>query len=269
MPPRNTSGKQRAAVEILSLQQVLSILNELEFEHAMLVGGQAVLLYAAVYNLGNNIQLGVSGDIDLIAKASVAQQLAARLKNAKLTLAKIDDHTINSAVIAVDLNDQQFFQIDCLNEVSGLETEKILMRAAQIDLQTGNTIKIINPLDLLTSKLHNVCHIPGKRDKQGLDQARIAIQIARNYLASMVAENEVDALKAINAHIESCLSKTYVTAHAEYGLDAFSIIDELTLTHTTFLNEQLPRVRLRYNTRLGKHHSLLARRDALEKRRTR
>jgi hypothetical protein len=230
-------NKRRSVPVALTYEQVLDILGKVDFEEVILVGGQAVLMYASVFRLGNNIELGISGDVDLIGKAGAAQALAAKIKNCQITLATFDSNTINSAVIAVDLNDDEFFQIDFLTHVSGVDSSSLAKRAQELDLtypKVGShaidnpiVVKIINPLDLLTSKLHNYVSIPSKRDAQGLAQANLAIQIVKCYLQDLADSDRESFDRALKVFCTQCLSDPYVEADARYGLNAFSILNSL------------------------------------------
>jgi hypothetical protein len=257
---------RRSVPETLTLEQVIYILEKVDFEEAVLVGGQAVLLYAQTYKLGNNIELGVSGDIDLIAKATVASKLAALIKNSQLTVATLDSNTFNTAVLAVDLNDQLFIQVDFLSAIAGLDTHKVESRTEKIRIGDNFKCRVINPLDLLTSKLHNLANIPSKRDEQGRNQAKLSIDIAHHYLKSIVAHSEMLGLKAVEAHFSNCCTEAYVVADVEYGLDAFALIEKLGIVHENFNSERFPQMHAFYLKQKSKRIALLKRREALANR---
>lgn len=249
----------RTVPEILSLNQVLEILHKVDFEEAILVGGQAVLLYAQVYGLSDSIELGISGDIDLIAKANVAVALKEKIKSSQLTLASIDSHTINTAVLAVDLNDRQFLQVDFLSAIAGLSTAKIEQRTVELTLPQGIPCRIINPLDLLTSKLYNLATIPSKRDKQGIQQAKLALDIATRYLVDAIAADQQMSLKIVEAYFKNCCEKSYVVADVEFDLPAFARIESLEIQNRNFKEIRLPQMKKYYATLRQKHIKLLKR----------
>lgn len=255
-----TPRPKRTVPETLTLQQVLRILKEVDFEEAILVGGQAVLLYANVYGLSEKIELGVSGDIDLLARGSCALALKAKFKNSKVSLATIDDNTINTAVLAVDLSDTQFLQVDFLREVSGLDTERIRDRVVEIELEPGVNCKIINPLDLLSSKLYNLANIPSKRDTQGINQAFMALDIAEQYLKQALENADPrHSSKIVEVFFRNCCQKYYVACDVKYGMRAFSLMDSLDFHAEGFTSKRLPQMRAYYQKLRDKHLSGLSR----------
>ena len=252
---------RRTVPEVLTLEQVLEILKNVDFEEAVLVGGQAVLLYAQAYRLGNNIELGISGDIDLIAKATTATKLAGLIKNSQLTIATLDSNTFNTAVLAVDLNDEHFLQVDFLSSIAGVDTHKATNRSEKIRIGEDFKCRLINPLDLLTSKLYNVANIPSKRDLQGINQAQLSIEIAHRYLKTALTNSEPIGLKVVEAHFANCCTEAYVIADVDYNLDAFSLIKSLEITHERFKSTRYPQMEAFYQKQRAKRIALLKRRN--------
>lgn len=265
------NNKRKTVPAALSYEQVLEILNEVDFEEAILVGGQAVLMYASVFHLGNKIELGISGDVDLIGKATAAQALAARLKDSKITLASFDSNTINTAVIAIDLNEDEFVQIDFLSHISGVDSSRLEKRVQEIEVQFSEesdenkplVIKIINPLDLLTSKLHNYVTIESKRDAQGLAQARLAIEIAHRYLQDLAHSDQDSFDRALKVFCDQCLTPPYIEADVRYGLKAFSMLSEIDGFNPLFLEKDFPNRQRSYDKKVTLYKGLMERQEAL------
>lgn len=265
------NNKRKTVPAVLSYEQVLEILSEVDFEETILVGGQAVLMYASVFHLGNKIELGISGDIDLIGKATAAQTLAARIKDSKITLATLDSNTINTAVIAIDLNDDEFVQIDFLSQITGVDSYQLIKRAEEIDVQFSKegeddkplVIKIINPLDLLTSKLHNYVTIASKRDAQGRAQAELSIEIAHRYLQELAHSDQDSFDRALKAFCDQCLTPAYVESDVRYGLNAFSMLCEIEGFNPLFLEKDYPNRQRAYDKKVASYKRLMQRQEEL------
>lgn len=263
------NNKRKTVPAALSYEQVLDILSEVDFEETILVGGQAVLMYASVFHLGNKIELGISGDIDLIGKATAAQNLAARIKDSKISLASLDSNTINTAVIAIDLNDDEYVQIDFLSHITGVDSSKLIKRAEEIDVQFPDeddkplVIKIINPLDLLTSKLHNYVTIASKRDAQGRAQAELSIAIAHRYLQDLALSDQESFDRALKAFCDQCLTTSYVEADVRYGLKAFSMLREIEGFNPLFLEKDYPNRQRAYDKKVASYKRLMQRQEEL------
>lgn len=61
-------------------------------------------------------------------------------------------------------------------------------RAVTIHFGDGARLQVLHPLDALASRLKNLAALPSKRDRQGIAEAQLTIDIARRYSEQVVRE---------------------------------------------------------------------------------
>lgn len=182
--------KNLSNAKMLSYEEVVELLRGAQDEDLVLVGGQAVLIYAHLYHL-EDIVTGVSGDLDLLGSVSSAKRYAAKFESMdSLRIADLSDNTLNTAILAVNLNalGSDPIIVDFIANVGGLKAQEVSEHALQIDLSDG-TVKVIHPFHLLQSKLHNIVHIPQKKTVQGLRQLELTLKIAELYFEEIMSDS--------------------------------------------------------------------------------
>lgn len=155
-------------------------------EDAVLIGGMAVNLWANAYGIETNIPV-FTDDIafygDHIAIEEAANRLRAQGEDVTTYLATLDDATPNSGKLSIAPRTpgDEATGIDFLSRIDGLSTDDIVSRA--VPMQVGNaTINVLHPILLLENKINNLALYPVKRNPAGVEQARLAIAIARCFL---------------------------------------------------------------------------------------
>ncbi|MGA7540073.1 MAG: hypothetical protein WBW93_15060 [Steroidobacteraceae bacterium] len=173
----------------LSSDEVRQILENSN-EDAVLVGGQALALWSQIYHVRPPHELsgGISADIDFIGSVSAAKTLGRALNRSggswKLHEVDPDDATPQTAKLSLTVKDEGYKEIDFLWAIVGVNTDQVKTRAVEMRLPgLSRGVKIIHPLDLLTSRLQNLAHIPEKRDAQGVAQGRLAISVVRAFIS--------------------------------------------------------------------------------------
>lgn len=159
---------------------------------ALLVGGQALAFWAQYYGITPVGVLGVNvtSDADFLGSAEIARELAEVLKPKgwRYWRATMDDATAQTAKLSKRVEGQGIKQVDFLGNIVGLDSERIRRRAVTLHLAEGTQLKVLHPLDVLESRLKNLAALPSKRNRQGIAQARLAIDITRGYLEQLVRE---------------------------------------------------------------------------------
>lgn len=181
--------KNISDVKLLGYEEVVQLLRGAQHEDLVLVGGQAVLIYAHLYRF-EDIVTGVSGDLDLLGSVSSAKKYAAKFESMdSLRIADLSDNTLNTAILAVNLNTlgHDPIIVDFIANVGGLKAQEVSEHALQVDL-SGGTVKVIHPFHLLQSKLHNIVHIPAKETVQSLRQLEITLRIAEMCFKDIVKD---------------------------------------------------------------------------------
>jgi hypothetical protein len=76
-----------------------------------------------------------------------------------------------------------------------ITTEAITNRAVLAESPTGR-FRVMHPLDVLQSRLENVYGLADKQDEHGVAQLRVAIDMARKFLADIASQEAAGADKS-------------------------------------------------------------------------
>jgi len=196
------------------------LIRESSSEKSVLVGGQAVAFWAGYYGIQSRLP-ALTTDIDYLGTAADARKADARISfRHALKIATFDDATPNTAVITVELEGyDEPILIDYLASIVGLDSRDVRKGAVLIDFD-GVRLHVLHPLQLLESKIHNLYRIESKRTAEGIEQARLAIEIAGAFVAGQVDEKRDQ--KQLTGLIDN-IGKFAATTPACFSRLAFSL----------------------------------------------
>ena len=234
----------------LSSDEVRQILEN-SSEDAVLVGGQALALWSEIYHLlpPNELSGGISADIDFIGSVSAAKGVGQALNRSggRWKLHEVDpgDATPQTAKLSLTLKDEGYKEIDFLWAIVGVNTDQVKTRAVEMRLPgLSRGVKIIHPLDLLASRLHNLADIPEKRDAQGVAQGRLAITVVRAFISRAHSTlPERDVVPFVEEVRRIALNKKLGRVYYEYGFDVLSAVPVELFTNEDFLSKRWPQIR--------------------------
>lgn len=230
-------------------------LTDGEFDHvlracdgrALLVGGQSLAFWAKHYNVPLPGVLGtcVTGDVDFIGTADVALDLAVSLRHQGWRYWKpsIDDATPHTAKLSKRVEGQGIKQIDFLSAIVGLNTEQIMKRARNIRLADGTQARVLHPLDVLESRLWNVCILPSKRTSQYIAQVTLAINVARQYFEQLLREQSTRQLLKGAERIGNIAQDARLAAEFNrYGFDVLQAVPAERFPSEEFQAKRWPQI---------------------------
>ena len=202
---------------LLRPQDAATLVAQTRSDKAVLIGGQAVAFWAQYYGIESRLP-ALTGDIDYLATLSEAKRISARLKIPHtLKVASLDDHTPNSAVISIDMDGYpEPVLIDYLTGIIGVKSEAITKSAVVIEFE-GEPIRVLHPLHLLQAKIWNLYRLEEKRNQEGIEQARLAIEIA----AAFIQQQKMPRRELLNA-IEA-IGRFAATAPARFVAERFGL----------------------------------------------
>lgn len=204
----------------LSQAEGIALIAQTASPRAVLVGGQAIAVWARYFGIPSQVA-ALTRDVDYLGSAADAKRASANMTLAhKLRIARLDDGTPNTAVIAIQLaGHEDAVLIDYLAEIAGPTAAEIRRTAVSIQ-SDGATLRIMHPLLLLQSKMANLQRFESKRTAEGVEQARLAICIAAKYIDTLVAGKPAqrEILRAVQS-----VAKFAATAPAQYARDEFSL----------------------------------------------
>jgi hypothetical protein len=166
--------------------ELLARILELAGTEMILVGGQALVFWAAYYSVPTP-PIAVTKDVDFVGTRADVERLARGL-GAKATFRRQKDLTLLAGQIEKDLPGGDYINIDVLSRVYGdVSTESLAKRAIVAESPAGK-FRVMHPLDVLQGRLENVYGLVEKQDEHGIAQLQLAIAMVRKFLADITSQ---------------------------------------------------------------------------------
>lgn len=192
----------------------------------VLVGGQALAFWVDFFNLPAP-ETGtpyLTQDADFLGMRQEAQFLAKQL-GANISIATLEDSTPNSAVLSFIGHAGQRLLIDFLSTIVGLNNDEMRRLAVPFEYH-GQHLYVLHPLMSLESRFHNLHILPSKREANGIAQARIAVEVAKQYVETQLLNGEFRlAYKAAQRIANLAQSKAGKFVWQKYGIDPLVTIN--------------------------------------------
>lgn len=174
--------------EMLAIREVALLVGHATSD-AVLVGGQSVLFWAEIYGVIPKDDIpALTEDVDFVAGltdiSDAENALSAKYK-VDLRIAGMDDASVNSGKMTVHHPVFGKLNIDFLRMITGLDTSDVTANAISLSVD-GINFKIISPINLLKSKISNIGAHLNKRNVEGVEQAKLAIEIASRYMIEKI-----------------------------------------------------------------------------------
>ena len=205
----------------------------------LLVGGQALAFWADHLQVERPESLvsGVTADADFIGDAVLATTLGKRL-GWQTWIPSIDDSTPQTGKVTHRTRSGDIKQVDFLSGVVGLTTKDLARRAIEMDVPDVGRLRVIHPLDVLDSRIQNLHLLPEKRNDPGIAQARLALGVARAFIAREVAmRGERVGLKLLDRIAEMATDIAAVRVFLLYGIDPLEAVPLEEFRTTTALHK--------------------------------
>jgi hypothetical protein len=107
----------------------------------------------------------------------------------------------------------------------------------------SRSVKIIHPLDLLASKLHNLASPPEKRDVHGVAQARLAINVVRAFISQAHVDlKEREVFPFVEEVRRIALDKRLSHVCYEYNFDVLSAVPYEIFKDENFQSRRWPQI---------------------------
>jgi hypothetical protein len=166
------------------VQKILSICSP----RGLLVGGQALAFWADHLRVERPASLvsGVTADADFIGDSLLAKDLGKRL-GWQTWIPALDDSTPQTGKVTHRTKTGGVKQVDFLSGVVGLTSKDLARRAVEMEVPDIGLLRVIHPIDVLDSRIQNLHLLPEKRTAAGIAQARLAVDVAREFIRQEVA----------------------------------------------------------------------------------
>jgi hypothetical protein len=179
------------------LHRILSLAGQ----EMVLIGGQALALWAAIYQVLPPVS-AITKDVDFIGSQADVKRIAAGIAG-KASFPHERSLTLLMGQVSKSLPGDNYVNIDVLFKVYGdVSTDAIKARAVTVGID-GVSIKLMHPLDVLQGRLENLYGIPEKQDEHGLAQLILAIEVVQKFLLAEAirTEHAVPARSVVLKHV--------------------------------------------------------------------
>src|SRR5258708_8595376 len=199
------------------VQKILSICSS----GGLLVGGQALAFWADHLQVERPADLvsGVTADADFIGDSLLAKDLGKRL-GWQTWIPALDDATPQTGKVTHRTKSGAVKQVDFLSGVVGLTTKDLARRAIDMEVPDIGRLRVIHPVDVLDRRIQNLHLLPEKRTDAGIAQARLAVDVAREFVRQEVATRDERAgLKLLERVADIAGDLAAVRVFLLYGID--------------------------------------------------
>jgi hypothetical protein len=230
-----TSRRAEAPLDAEDVRKILSICSPT----GLLVGGQALAFWADHLQVERPESLvsGVTADADFIGDAALATALGKRLEW-QTWIPSLDDATPRTGKVTCRTKSGGIKQVDFLSGVAGLTTKDLARRAIEMDIPDIGRLRVIHPVDVLDSRIQNLHLLPEKRSDAGIAQARLALGVARAFVAREVAtRGERLGLKLLERLAEMAIDIAAVRVFLLYDIDPLEAVPLEQFRTTTALHK--------------------------------
>lgn len=255
----------------LTRDQASAIIGLASGDGTVLIGGQSLVFWAEHFGIPQPLPV-LTRDIDFYGGKEALVEAASRLQsyNPRVYLAAIDDSTLNSGKIVVDVMGPNTCEIGFVYQVNGLGSTEVLDKAVRLSIN-GIEFNTLHPLLLVESTLTDVATIPRERDTAGIARAALAIDVARHFIAGTVDVGEPRAtLNMVRRVLRFASTDEARYCWYHFGLDLVQAVPVTGLraspepTIQRFVTEGLPVELQRLGERRERYRNIVERQKAFE-----
>lgn len=223
---------------------------------AILVGGQSLTFWVDYFKIPvpPSDTPYLTQDADVLATKQDARIVATELQGT-LRIARLEDQTTNTAIVTYKTPDGRTLFIDFMGTLIGLTNEEIRKLAVELEHPDYGFIRILHPTLVLKSRIVNLHRLSSKRDTNGIEQARLAVLVAKaffeNYVESGFAGKNPDRY-LINRVVwlgKLALSDAGMFVFTQWGIDVMGAAPIEIIANKKFHIEHWPRLDARIRSK--------------------
>jgi hypothetical protein len=216
---------------------------------AILVGGQSLTFWVDYFKIPvpNADTPYLTQDADVLATKHDARIFATEL-HGTLNIPKADDHTPNTAIVTYKTPDGRTLFVDFMGTLIGLTNEEIRKTAVEFEHPDYGLIRVLHPTLVLKSRIVNLHRLQSKRDSNGIEQARLAVPVAKaffeNYVSTGLAGKNPDRylIDRVMWLGKLALSDAGIYVHTQWEIDVMAAAPAGLIANKKFHTEHWPRL---------------------------
>lgn len=175
-----------------------------------------------------------------------------------LNIPKPNDHTPNTAIVTYKAPDGRTLFVDFMGTLIGLTNEEIRKTAVEFEHTAYGFIRILHPTLVLKSRIVNLHRLQSKRDANGIEQARLAISVAKaffeNYVSLGLAGKNPDRylIDRVMWLGKLALSDAGIYVYTQWRIDVMAAAPNNLIANKKFHTEHWPRLDARIQAKRGR-----------------
>ena len=206
----------------------------------ILVGGQALAFWMRRFGIGarrggaEQAISGVTTDVDFLGSIEDGRNLS-RILDARFVPSSKRTMSVLTGQVRIGAIGSLSYNIDILHQLydaGGLRrsvafTRRARGRASEVVIEGLGGIRVLHPVDVLASRIHNVAGLAASKGPHVVTQARWAVKVARRALERLARDGDVyaDRPGALAAEIfRLALSGVGRIAWHEHGIEVANAI---------------------------------------------
>lgn len=250
---RDSTGDKHSPT--FTAEELLDVARRImESSDAILIGGQALNLWAEKYKSQfaelRHLAPFESKDIDFLGSVKDVQACEAAL-GGKARYPSPDDATPEVGVVDFNVHGKPL-QIDFLGSVAGLGN-KAIREAALRENYNGADIRVLHPINILQSRLSNICGALGRTDALAFRQMRAAVYVAIAFITEEALKNERRARDHIEKVFKIAWSTEALKLWHKYGIDIAEPVREYPGLNKRFVEKRLAQMRRQLDARRARY----------------
>ena len=213
----------------------------------VLVGGQSLTFWVDYYQIDipDTESPYLTQDADIFGTALDAI-IVCKALGGHLEIPDASDSTANTALITFNTSDGRSLLIDFMGRLIGLNEKEIISTSIKLTDEEFGEINVLNPKLVLCSRLANLKALPSKRDGNGVAQARVAIDVCKQYFIEESLALDEDKQEDYLMNSARWLAKLAQSAKALYvfknwGIDVLTAAPIELIKHTKFHSLDWPK----------------------------
>ena len=228
----------------VSPEQLAAILSKVT-PGAVLVGGQALAFWVAHYDIARPPRLvgAISDDADFLGTRADVEAIA-RGVGGRSVYPPRRAMTALIGQVEIPVAAGEYVNVDVLHRLVGLDGDQVRDHAAEVELN-GVVFQVMHPMDVLQSRVANLATIDDKQNEQGVEQTRMALQVARAYIAEIAAipeQGQRHATKLIEHVVTLARSGSGQRVARDFGIEFLTALPRQVITAEAFHARRWPQI---------------------------
>lgn len=149
----------------------------------------------------------------------------------------------------LEMSEDEHINVDMLWQLIGVDAERVRKRAITVSMGQAH-FRVMSPLDVLGSRLHNIHELQDKQNEKGEMQLRLAIDVVRAFVREEAAKY-VDELASGRSPVQGLVSEIEKLAvddagrkvAARHGVHVADAIDPSLIPAGPFWTKRWPKLK--------------------------